>query len=99
MSLRFRSSIVFKDYEKVDKNIVGEISSKVLSNSYVNPNFSNDQDNSPLIYFCKIECVDAVKLLIQYNANVNHIGVHRKTATHHVMKINGNNMCLIDRPT
>lgn len=78
------------DSVKVDKILIGKISSMVLSNAYVDPNITKEQQNSPLIYFCEIECLDAVKFLIQYKADVNHIGENGKTAVHHIMNINGN---------
>lgn len=85
------------DSVKVDKILIGKISSMVLSNAYVDPNITKEQQNSPLIYFCEIECLDAVKFSIKYNADVNHIGENGKTAIHHIMNINGNKIWICIR--
>lgn len=80
--------------EDINKKLVGNVSSMVLSKSHAIP---NELHNSALIYFCQLECLDAVKFLIQYDTDVNAIDENGDTAIHHIINIRGNTLFICNK--
>lgn len=74
-----------------DEILITSICSRLLdSENTVNVNFAKDEEDSPLIFFCKRRVVAVVEKLLGCNADVNYAGIGGSTVLHHVIDIHGN---------
>lgn len=72
-----------------NKAVLDSVIFKILSTEeVVNVNTEKKLDDSPLIYFCQLGCLQAVKVLLYHKANVNHVG-KSGTALHYIIDLEG----------
>ncbi|XP_063401148.1 serine/threonine-protein phosphatase 6 regulatory ankyrin repeat subunit B-like [Mytilus trossulus] len=73
---------------KFDEILITNICSRLLdSENTINVNFAKNEEDSPLIFFCKRRVVAVVEKLLGCNADVNYAGVGGSTVLHHVIDI------------
>ncbi|XP_063401146.1 uncharacterized protein LOC134685371 isoform X2 [Mytilus trossulus] len=73
---------------KFDETLITNICSRILDSEHtINVNFAKNEEDSPLIFFCKRRNVAVVEKLLGCNADVNHAGIGGATVLHHVIEI------------
>ncbi|VDI43137.1 Hypothetical predicted protein [Mytilus galloprovincialis] len=73
---------------KFDEILITNICSRLLdSENTIDVNFAKNEEDSPLIFFCKRRVVAVVEKLLGCNADVNHAGIGGSTVLHHVIDI------------
>ncbi|CAG2233613.1 ANK [Mytilus edulis] len=74
--------------ELFDEILITNICSRLLdSENTINVNFAKNEEDSPLIFFCKRRVVAVVEKLLGCNADVNYAGIGGSTVLHHVIDI------------
>lgn len=79
----------FAASRNINRDVIDSVTFKILSTEEeVQVNLASKMDDSPLIYFCKHGCPQAVKMLLFHKADVNHFG-KSGTALHHIIDLKG----------
>lgn len=75
-----------------NKETLDSVTFKILNTKEdVHVNLANNWDDSPLIYFCRHGCLEAVRMLLVHKADVNHVGKRGMTALHHIINLASKN--------
>ncbi|XP_052065741.1 uncharacterized protein LOC127705457 [Mytilus californianus] len=84
---KFWEYIKSNEFQGDMKNL-DSVTCKILTTGEdVNVNFAKEMDDSPLIYFCRLGCLQSLKMLLVHNADVNHVGNMGMTALHHIISL------------
>lgn len=76
-----------------NKQTLDSVTCKILNTKEdVNVNLANTFDDSPLIYFCRLGCLQSIRMLLVHKADVDHQGKRRMTALHHITYLTGKNL-------
>ncbi|XP_063399769.1 ankyrin-1-like [Mytilus trossulus] len=79
-----------KDREKFRKPLLEGICVKLLSTDIeIAVDLGKPDEDSPLIYFCRLQCLEVVRMLLARKADVNHIGSDGKTVLHTLIDMTG----------
>lgn len=85
-----------KAHEGLDTTLLENVCMGLLStDTDVEVNLTKNNEDSPLIYFCRMQCNESVKLLLARKADVNHIGTRGKTALYTLIDMSGNTKCRV----
>ncbi|XP_052064145.1 uncharacterized protein LOC127704231 isoform X2 [Mytilus californianus] len=72
-----------KGRELFRKPLLEGVCVKLLSTDIeITVDLGTSNEDSPLIYFCQLQCLEVVKMLLARKADVNHIGTGGKTVLH-----------------
>ncbi|CAC5406546.1 unnamed protein product [Mytilus coruscus] len=78
-----KSNVSVADNETLDS-----VTCKILTTEEdVNVNLATNFDDSPVIYFCRHGCLQALRTLLRHKADVNHVGKLGMTALHHIINL------------
>lgn len=84
-----------REREVFSKPLLEAVGVKLLStDTEITVDLGKPNDDSPLIYFCRLQCLDVVKILLSRTADVNHIGSDGKTVLHTMIDMTGNTICM-----
>lgn len=76
-----------------NKQTLDSVTCKILNTKEdVNVNLANALDDSPLIYFCRLGCLQSIRMLLAHKADIDHLGKRRMTALHHITYLTGKNL-------
>lgn len=82
-----------KEKESLSKPLLENVCVKLLStDTDITVNLSRPTEDSPLIYFCRFQCLEVVRMLLARKADVNHIGTRGKTVLHTLIDIKGDDL-------
>lgn len=80
-----------KGREIFRKPLLEGICVKLLSTDIeITVDLGKPNEDSPLIYFGRLQCLEVVKMLLARKADVNHIGSDGKTVLHTLIDMTGN---------
>ncbi|CAG2195797.1 unnamed protein product [Mytilus edulis] len=81
-----------KGREIFRKPLLEGICVKLLSTDIeITVDLGKPNEDSPLIYFCRLQCLEVVRMLLARKADVNHIGSDGKTVLHTLIDMTGKN--------
>lgn len=80
-----------KERKVFSKPLLEAVGVKLLStDTKITVDLGKPNADSPLIYFCRLQCLNVVKILLARTADVNHIGSDGKTVLHTMIDMTGN---------
>ncbi|CAC5361483.1 unnamed protein product [Mytilus coruscus] len=83
-----------KANEALDTTLLENICVDLLStDTEIKVNLAKKNEDSPLIYFCRLQCNESIKMLLARKADVNHIGTRGKTVLHTLIEMSGIDTC------
>lgn len=85
-----------KEKESLSKSVLENVCVKLLSiDTEITVDLGRPTEDSPLIYFCRFQCLEVVGMLLARKADVNHIGTRGKTVLHTLIDIKGSDLTFL----